>query len=203
MASAVKELFPEVKLGIGPAISDGFYYDFEKEEPFTPGDLKRIEKKMREIVNKDFPFEKKMLSKNEAQKLLKKDKERFKLELLKDLKDKSAQLTQALAAATKQGDKLSSALKGFTTEAGAAQAGLAGIIGTQQKLRSVTDVIIKQVAKLEIAFGFLNRNYGLNRKAAGQVAQGFLEIAKATDTDIGKIAKYAQTLKGFAPLMVK
>ncbi len=88
LAAAVKELFPKVKLGIGPAIADGFYYDFEKKEPFTPGDLKRIEKRMREIINKDLSFEKRMLSGSQAEKLLKKDKERFKLELLKGLKGK-------------------------------------------------------------------------------------------------------------------
>ena len=88
LAAAVKELFPKVKLGIGPAVSDGFYYDFEKKEPFTPGDLKRIEKKMREIINKGLSFEKRMFSGSQAEKLLKKNKERFKLELLKGLKGK-------------------------------------------------------------------------------------------------------------------
>ncbi len=88
MAAAVKKLFPEVKLGIGPAISDGFYYDFEKKEPFTPGDLKRIEQRMREIINKGLSFEKRMLSESQTEKLLKRNKERFKLELLKGLKGK-------------------------------------------------------------------------------------------------------------------
>ncbi len=88
LAAAVKELFPKVKLGIGPSISDGFYYDFEKKEPFTPEDLKRIGKRMAEIIRKDLPFKKKMLSRSQAQELLKKDKERFKLELLKGLRGK-------------------------------------------------------------------------------------------------------------------
>lgn len=88
LAQAVKELFPKVKLGIGPSIPDGFYYDFEKKEPFTPEDLKRIEKRMAEIIEKDLPFKKRMLEREEAQRLLKRDKERFKLELLKGLKGK-------------------------------------------------------------------------------------------------------------------
>ncbi len=88
LAAAVKELFPKVKLGIGPAISDGFYYDFEKKEPFIPEDLKRIDKRMREIINKGLSFEKKMLSGSQAEKLLKKDQEKFKIELLKGLKGK-------------------------------------------------------------------------------------------------------------------
>src|SRR6266581_2551334 len=56
MAQAVKRLFPEVKVAIGPAIEDGFYYDFFKAEPFTPEDLERIEDTMREIINADYPF---------------------------------------------------------------------------------------------------------------------------------------------------
>jgi threonyl-tRNA synthetase len=57
MAQAVKSLWPDVKLGIGPAIEDGFYYDFDREEPFTPEDLDKIESKMREIIKKDYRFE--------------------------------------------------------------------------------------------------------------------------------------------------
>ena len=54
MAHAVKSLWPDVKLGIGPAIEDGFYYDFDREEPFTPEDLDRIEERMAEIVASDY-----------------------------------------------------------------------------------------------------------------------------------------------------
>ena len=56
MAQAVKRLFPDVKVAIGPAIEDGFYYDFLKATPFTPEDLERIEQVMREIVKADYPF---------------------------------------------------------------------------------------------------------------------------------------------------
>ncbi len=56
MAQAVQELFPEAKLGIGPPIKDGFYYDFDVETPFTPEDLKRIEKKMQEIQKRGQKF---------------------------------------------------------------------------------------------------------------------------------------------------
>ena len=57
MAQAVKALWPDVLLGIGPSIEDGFYYDFGREEPFAPEDLQKIEAKMREIIKKDYPFE--------------------------------------------------------------------------------------------------------------------------------------------------
>jgi len=85
LAAAVKELFPDVKLGIGPVIEEGFYYDFYKKEPFTPEDLKKLEEKMKEIIKKDFKFKKTKAARKEAEKILK--NEPFKLEILKDLKD--------------------------------------------------------------------------------------------------------------------
>src|SRR5437773_10669624 len=66
MAQAVKRLFPAVKLAIGPAIEDGFYYDFGKAEPFTPEDLARIEEVMREIAKADFRFERQELGRTDA-----------------------------------------------------------------------------------------------------------------------------------------
>ena len=66
MAQAVKELFPEVKLAIGPAIEQGFYYDFDKKEPFTPEDLPRIEEKMRSISQGNIPIVREELPREEA-----------------------------------------------------------------------------------------------------------------------------------------
>ncbi len=85
MASAVKELFPEAKLGIGPAIKNGFYYDFDVKQPFTPSDLEKIEKKMKEIIARNEKFERKEISKKEALELFK--NEPYKLELINDLGD--------------------------------------------------------------------------------------------------------------------
>jgi threonyl-tRNA synthetase len=85
MAQAVKELWSEVKLGIGPAIEDGFYYDFDKKEPFTDDDLLRIEQKMREIIAKDEPFLREELTKQAALGLFKKLKEDYKVELIQAL----------------------------------------------------------------------------------------------------------------------
>jgi len=82
MAQAVKELWPEVKLGIGPSIEDGFYYDFDKKEPFTDDDLASIEKKMRQIIEKKEPFIKEELAKNDALELFKKLKEDYKIDLI-------------------------------------------------------------------------------------------------------------------------
>src|SRR5438046_10227546 len=61
MAQAVKRLFPGVKVAIGPAIEDGFYFDFAKAEPFAPEDLAKIEAVLRDLVNADYPFEPQVL----------------------------------------------------------------------------------------------------------------------------------------------
>jgi len=66
LANAVKDLFPEVKIGIGPATEEGFFYDFERAEPFTPEDLERIEARMRDIKSKDFPIRRIEQPKQEA-----------------------------------------------------------------------------------------------------------------------------------------
>ncbi|MFI0356665.1 threonine--tRNA ligase [Actinomadura sp. 9N407] len=80
MAQAVQELFPEAKLGIGPPVENGFYYDFDVETPFTPEDLKRIEKRMREIVKQGQRFSRRAVSDGEARAEL--AGEPYKLELI-------------------------------------------------------------------------------------------------------------------------
>lgn len=85
MAQAVKQLFPEALLGIGPAIEAGFYYDFAKVKPFTPKDLTKIEEKMREIIKLNLPLIKIEMEKEEAKKLLRDKGEKYKLELLDEI----------------------------------------------------------------------------------------------------------------------
>ncbi|MDD5431621.1 MAG: threonine--tRNA ligase [Candidatus Omnitrophica bacterium] len=92
MAEAVKSIWPEVKLGIGPSIEDGFYYDFDKKEPFTDADLAAIEKKMREIISKDEPFTREELNKQEAVDLFSKLKEDYKIDLIKNLADEKVSI---------------------------------------------------------------------------------------------------------------
>jgi threonyl-tRNA synthetase len=84
LAAAVLELFPDVKLGIGPPIETGFFYEFLRNEPFTQDDLARIEKKMHELAAQDIPNERKMLPKPEALELYKKWDQAFKCELVED-----------------------------------------------------------------------------------------------------------------------
>jgi len=92
MAQAVKELWPETKLGIGPSIEDGFYYDFDKQEPFTEEDLAKIEKRMRDIIAKDEPFIREEVSKKEALALFKKLKEEYKVELISQIADEKVSI---------------------------------------------------------------------------------------------------------------
>jgi threonyl-tRNA synthetase len=85
MAQAVKRLYPGVKVAIGPAIEDGFYYDFAKDEPFTPEDLARIEAAMREIAKADHPFERQEMDRAEAIAFFRERGEPFKVEILEGL----------------------------------------------------------------------------------------------------------------------
>ncbi|PIR26460.1 MAG: threonine--tRNA ligase [Deltaproteobacteria bacterium CG_4_10_14_0_2_um_filter_43_8] len=85
LADAVQRLYPEAKVTIGPAIEDGFYYDFEYEKGFTTEDLKKIEKQMKRIVAENLPFEEKKISKEEAVRFFKEKNETFKLELIEDI----------------------------------------------------------------------------------------------------------------------
>ncbi len=83
MAAAVQELFPEAKFGIGPAIENGFYYDFDLLKRLTPEDLPKVEKKMKALIKQNINFKKKAISKAEANKLFK--NQPYKLELIKEL----------------------------------------------------------------------------------------------------------------------
>jgi len=89
MAHAVKNLFPEVKLAIGPAIQDGYYYDFDISKTFTPEDLALIEKEMAAIIKKDSPFVRKEMSKKDAVRLFEETGDNYKVELLHDLTDET------------------------------------------------------------------------------------------------------------------
>lgn len=88
-AEAVKELYPETQITIGPSIQDGFYYDLYREESFTPEDLKRIEERMHEIVNRDEPLSREVWDRNEAIKYFKDLGELFKAEIISDLPEDS------------------------------------------------------------------------------------------------------------------
>jgi len=89
LAQAVKRLFPEAKLAIGPAIEEGFYYDFDKEGSFSFEDLEKIEAEMKKIVKEELPIERFELSREEALKLMSEKGENYKVELINDLPEES------------------------------------------------------------------------------------------------------------------
>jgi threonyl-tRNA synthetase len=92
MAAAVKALYPGTKLGIGPAIEGGFYYDFDLPVQLTPEDLPRIEEKMREIIRADEKFERIEVEKDQALKIMQERQETYKVELIQALGDKKVSL---------------------------------------------------------------------------------------------------------------
>ncbi|SMB98996.1 threonyl-tRNA synthetase [Thermanaeromonas toyohensis ToBE] len=89
LAQAVKRLFPGTKLGIGPAIAEGFYYDFDSPHKFTPEDLGAIEEEMKRIIQADYPFERKEVSREEAVEIFSRLDEPYKLELIRELPEGS------------------------------------------------------------------------------------------------------------------
>ncbi len=98
MAQAVKRLYPNAKLAIGPAIDDGFYYDFDREEPFSAEELGDIEKEMKKIVKENLKLERFELPREEAIKFMEEKEEPYKVELIQDLPE------DAIISFYKQGD---------------------------------------------------------------------------------------------------
>ena len=92
MAQAVKDLFPTAQLAIGPAIKDGFYYDFGFERPFTPEDLQKIEARALEIIKADRPFKRRELPRQEAIAFFNESGERYKVDILEHIEDLTASL---------------------------------------------------------------------------------------------------------------
>jgi threonyl-tRNA synthetase len=95
MAKAVIELYgPDLKVAIGPSIEDGFYYDFDRDAPFTPEDFDAIEARMLETVRSNTPFERKVVTKEEALALFESKEEQYKVELINELEDDTVSLYQ-------------------------------------------------------------------------------------------------------------
>jgi threonyl-tRNA synthetase len=85
MAQAVQELYPGTQVTIGPAIEDGFYYDFARDEPFTPADLQKIEDRMREIVGRDLPIRREVWDREEAKQTFAGVGEDYKVQIIEDI----------------------------------------------------------------------------------------------------------------------
>ncbi|MBA1444233.1 MAG: threonine--tRNA ligase [Chromatiales bacterium] len=93
MAQSVQELFPGTQVTIGPAIEDGFYYDFAREEPFAPEDLEKIEQRMREIVKRDLPLKREVWDRDEAVKKFAELGEEYKVEIIQDIIPEGEEVT--------------------------------------------------------------------------------------------------------------
>ena len=98
MAQAVKHLWPDTKLAIGPAIDNGFYYDFDSEHKFGEEDFNKIQKEMKKIVQANYPLERFELPREEAIKYMEEKGEPYKVELINDLPE------DAVISFYKQGD---------------------------------------------------------------------------------------------------
>ncbi|NOZ37565.1 MAG: threonine--tRNA ligase [Gammaproteobacteria bacterium] len=85
MAQAVKQLFPDTQVTIGPVVDNGFYYDFARDEPFSEADLGVIEKKMKELVKQDIPIERSLLSRDEALRYFREQGESYKAEIIESI----------------------------------------------------------------------------------------------------------------------
>lgn len=94
MAEAAKKLFPKAKVTIGPAIENGFYYDFDYERPFTPADLEKIEQEMAQSIAANYPFKRMEVSAEEAKKFFAELGETYKLEIIDELKEERVSLYQ-------------------------------------------------------------------------------------------------------------
>jgi len=94
MAQAVKDVFPSAKVTIGPALEEGFYYDFAFERPFTPEDLEKIEARAHEIMKANFPVKRLEMSKEEAIRFFEDKNETFKVEIIKQIEDETVSLYQ-------------------------------------------------------------------------------------------------------------
>ncbi|MCD6574446.1 threonine--tRNA ligase [Candidatus Aerophobetes bacterium] len=92
LAQAVKRLFPEAKLGIGPPIKDGFYYDFDIDGEVLSKNLSKIKEEMKKIIKEDLPFEKEVVSKEEAKRIFKEREEPYKLKLLEEIEDEKVSI---------------------------------------------------------------------------------------------------------------
>ncbi|MGM0449259.1 MAG: threonine--tRNA ligase [Pseudomonadota bacterium] len=85
MAQAVKELFPEAQVTIGPVVENGFYYDFKYDRPFTPDDLEKIEKRMEELAKENYPIERSVMDRESAKQLFDRMGEEYKVRIIDDI----------------------------------------------------------------------------------------------------------------------
>ena len=106
MAQAIKRLYPETKLAIGPSIDNGFYYDLDRETPFVAEDLEKIEAEMKKIVKEALPIERFTKTREEAIAYFKENNEPYKVELVEDLPEEDPYKVELGRSAGRRGDQL-------------------------------------------------------------------------------------------------
>ena len=170
MAQAVKRLFPNAKVAIGPAIENGFYYDFDVEKPFSEEDLKSIEEEMKKIIKEDHPIERFELPREEAIKLMEEKDEPYKVELIKDLPEGE------VISFYKQGDFTDLCRGPHLPSTGAVKA---------VKLLSSSGAYWRGDEHNKM----LQRIYGISFPKASEVDEYLAKLAEAKERDHRKIGK--------------
>ena len=170
MAQAVKRLYPDAKLAIGPSIENGFYYDFDVEKPFSEDDLKKIEEEMKKIVKEDYELERFELPRNEALKLMEEKNEPYKVELINDLPEGE------VISFYKQGDFVDLCKGPHIPSTGAVKA---------IKLLSVAGAYWRGSEKNKM----LQRIYGVSFPKASQLEEHLALLEEAKQRDHRKIGK--------------
>ena len=170
MAQAVKRLYPDAKLAIGPSIENGFYYDFDVEKPFSEEDLKKIEEETKKIVKEDYELERFELPRNEALKLMEEKNEPYKVELINDLPEGE------VISFYKQGDFVDLCKGPHIPSTGAVKA---------IKLLSVAGAYWRGSEKNKM----LQRIYGVSFPKASQLEEHLALLEEAKQRDHRKIGK--------------
>ena len=170
MAQAVKRLYPDAKLAIGPSIENGFYYDFDVEKPFSEDDLKAIEEEMKKIVKEDYELERFELPREEALKLMEERKEPYKVELINDLPE------DEVISFYKQGDFVDLCKGPHIPSTGAVKA---------IKLLSVAGAYWRGSEKNKM----LQRIYGVSFPKASMLEEHLALLEEAKQRDHRKIGK--------------
>lgn len=169
MAQAIKRLYPEAQLGIGPPIDDGFYYDIDLDYKISPEDFEKIENEMAKIVDENFPAVRKVLSTNEALNFFKKENELLKIELIEELKE---QIT-----VYSQGE--------FTDLCRGPHAPSAGYLGKNFKLLSVAGAYWRGDEKNKM----LQRIYAVNYPDKKMLKQHIKRVEEAKKRDHRKLGR--------------
>ena len=170
LAQAVKRLFPDYKLTIGPAIEKGFYYDFDVERPFTEDDIAKLEEEMKNIIKEDLVIERFELPRDEAIKLMEERKEPYKVELIKDLPEGE------IISFYKQGEFVDLCRGPHLPSTGKVKA---------IKLTSMSSAYWRGDAKNQS----LQRVYGISFPKASELDEYLLKLEEAKQRDHRKLGK--------------